>query len=225
MEDNEEQGDDPEATPDGETPSEDPPRFIYECVRCGHSCADRNFVEVTLEDLRAWTEDQTLAYLFPHLRLVPIGRPYLDIVLASDEGLRAFEEGDAEHRGCPVYDAENKLCNIYHSMPLYCRSFPLASNGRGYFIKDRECQGLGQGEMTAERLRAHREAAVAEFESRRETGMLMPTLQGLFTRFFVETSARTLDAMSPEDRSRLEELLAKQIEMGPEEQEQGDEGS
>lgn len=189
-----------------------PPKFLYECVRCGHSCADRNLVEVTLADLRRWAEDQTLAAIFPHLRLMAVGRPYLDVVIASDEGVQAFEAGDRENVGCPLHDRENKLCNIYHSMPLYCRSFPLAWNGSGYHLKDRECQGLGKGRMTAERLKAHRDAAREELEARRECGTLMPSLQGLFTRFFVEASARTLERMSPEDRSRLEELMAKQVE-------------
>jgi Fe-S-cluster containining protein len=200
-----------DGTGDAGGPTNGRPKFIYECVRCGHSCADRNIVEITLADLRAWTEDQTLASLFHHLRLVPVGRPYLDIVLASDEGVRAFEEGDVEKKGCPMYDSENSLCNIHHSMPLYCQAFPLAYNGNGYFIKDRECKGIGQGTMTAVRLEAHREAARRELEARRECGVLMPSLHGLFTRFFVEASTRALEAMSADDRGRLEELLAKQV--------------
>jgi Fe-S-cluster containining protein len=172
-------------------------------------------VEVTLADIRAWAGDQTLASLFAHLRLMAVGRPYLDIVLASDEGVKAFEMGDVEHKGCPMYDPENKLCNIYSSMPLYCRSYPLGYNGSSYFVKDRECQGIGQGHMTSETLKAHREAARQELEARRECGILLPSLQGFFTRFFVEASARTLEAMSPEDRSRLEELMARQLERSP----------
>jgi Fe-S-cluster containining protein len=188
-----------------------PPKFVYECVRCGHSCADRNFVEVTLADLRTWAEDESLTAIFPHLRLMAVGRPYLDVVLASDEGAEAFLRGDQEHAGCPMYDPDNKLCNIHHSMPLYCRSFPLAWNGSGYFLKDRDCQGLGSGTMTRERLEAHRKAARDELEARRECGILMPTLQGVFTRFFVEASTKTLEAMSEDDRRELEELMAKQI--------------
>jgi len=196
---------------DEEEEGTSPPKFVYECVRCGHSCADRNILEVTLADLRMWAEDQTLATLFPYLRIMAVGRPYLDIVLASDEGAEAFMQGDHEHKGCPMYDADNKLCNIYHSLPLYCASFPLAYNGNGYFLKDRECQGLGGGSMTQERLEAHRKAAREELDARRECGILMPSIQGIFTRFFVEASAKTLDAMSETDRKSLEELLAKQL--------------
>ena len=200
-----------EEAPDGEEERTSPPKFVYECVRCGHSCADRNMVEVTLADLRMWAEDQTLATLFPYLRLMAVGRPYLDIVLASDEGAEAFMQGDNEHKGCPMYDADNKLCNIYHSLPLYCTSFPLSYNGSGYFLKDRECQGIGAGSMTQERLEEHRKAARDELDARRECGVLMPSLQGIFTRFFVEASAKTLDSMSEADRKSLEELLAKQL--------------
>jgi Fe-S-cluster containining protein len=168
-------------------------------------------VEVTLSDLRTWAEDQSLAAVFPHLRLMAVGRPYLDVVLASDEGMEAYMAGDREHKGCPLFDADNKLCNIYHSMPLYCRSFPLAFNGTGYFIKDRECQGIGHGHMTKERLEAHRQAARDELDARRECGILMPSLQGVFTRFFVEASTKTLEAMSEDDRKSLEELMARQL--------------
>jgi Fe-S-cluster containining protein len=211
MSDAEEGGD----VPDGEGEKTSPPKFVYECVHCGHSCVDRNIVEVTLADLRAWAEDQSLASIFPFIRIMAVGRPYLDVVLASDDGAEAFEAGDVEHKGCPMYDADNKLCNIYHSMPLYCRSFPLAFNGTSYFIKDRECQGIGAGSMTQERLEAHRSAAREELEARRESGILMPTLQGIFTRFFVEASAKTLDAMSEDDRKSLEDLLAKQLRDSP----------
>lgn len=207
MSDTDDAGSIPETDDDGNPP----PKFVYECVRCGHSCGDRNLVEVTLEDLRTWANDQSLSAIFPHLRLMAVGRPYLDIVLASDEGMEAYLQGDGEHKGCPMYDVDNKLCNIHHSMPLYCRSFPLAFNGSGYFLKDRECQGIGQGHMTQERLEAHRQAARDELEARRECGILMPTFQGVFTRFFVEASAKTLEAMSEEDRRSLEDLMAKQI--------------
>lgn len=208
--------DDPTPETDEGT-TQTPPKFIYECVRCGHSCADRNFVEITLADLKVWTEDQSLASLYPYLRLMAVGRPYLDVVLASDEGMTAHEAGNNEHVGCPMYDVENKLCNIYHSMPLYCRSFPLAYNGSSYFVKDRECQGIGQGTMTTDNLKAHREAARDELDARRECGILMPSLQGFFTRFFVDASARALKAMSDDDRSKLEDIMAHQIKgKGPE---------
>ncbi len=185
------------------------PKFIYECVRCGHSCADRNFVEITLADLRTWAEDQTLAAIFPYLRLALLGRPYIDIILASDEGLAAAEEGEAELAGCPMYDADNKLCNIYHSMPLHCQAFPLAYNGTNYYVRDKECKGLGQGVMTRDGLAAHRDAARREFEARREAAVLMPILQGIFTRFFYDASSKVVEGLSEEDRANLEDILRR----------------
>ena len=65
--------------------------------------------------------------------------------------------------------------------------------------------------MTQERLEEHRKAARDELDARRECGILMPSIQGIFTRFFVEASAKTLDSMSEADRKSLEELLAKQL--------------
>lgn len=197
--------DDSDADPAGGRP----PKFIYECVRCGHSCVDRNHVELTVRDLRKWTEDQTIAAVFQHIRLAPLGRPFLDPVLASDEGLEQLRKGGAENRGCPLYDRENRLCNIYATMPLACRAFPLAYDGETFYVRDRECRGLGRGEMTADRLKAHRDAAREEHEARVETAMLVPVLQGLFTRFFVEESARVLDKVPDEDRRTIEEILTK----------------
>jgi Fe-S-cluster containining protein len=198
-------GDDDAAGPQGARP----PKFIYECVRCGHSCADRNHVELTLRDLQRWTMDQTLAAVFHHIRLAPLGNPFLDLVLASEEGLEAARDGDREWRGCPMHDRENRLCNIYATMPLACRAFPLAYDGEAFFIRDPGCKGLGQGEMTVERLKAHRDAAREELDARRETMMLMPALQGVFTRFFVDESNRALERMSEEDRKRIEEIVSK----------------
>jgi Fe-S-cluster containining protein len=186
-----------------------PPRFIYECVRCGHSCADRNYVELTVRDLRRWTEDQTIAAIFQHIRLAPLGKPFLDPVLASDEGLEQLRKGDAGNKGCPLYDRENRLCNIHATMPLSCQAFPLAYDGETFYVRDRECRGLGHGGMTADGLKAHRDAARAEHEARVETAMLMPVLQGLFTRFFVEESARVLDKVPEDDRRTIEDILTK----------------
>jgi len=194
-------------TPDPGT-SGRPPKFIYECVRCGHSCQDRNVLVITLRDIKHWVEDQTLEAIYRHIRLVDVGMPFLEPALASEEGLRAFREGDKEHKGCPLYDKENKLCDIYSSMPLACQAFPLAYDGERFLVRDRECKGLGQGEMTADRLRAHREAAREEHEALLETAMLIPAMQGMFTKYFWEESNRTLEAMSDEDRKKIEEVLS-----------------
>ena len=185
-----------------------PPKFIYECVRCGHSCQDRNVLVITLRDIKHWVEDQTLEAIYSHIRLVDIGMPFLEPAIASEEGLKAFHEGDKEHKGCPLYDKDNKLCNIYSSMPLACRAFPLAYDGERFLVRDRECKGLGQGEMTADRLRAHRDAAREEHEALLETAMLVPAMQGMFTKYFWEESNRTLEAMSEEDRKKIEEVLS-----------------
>jgi Fe-S-cluster containining protein len=187
---------------------ERPPKFIYECVRCGHSCQDRNVLVITLRDIKHWVEDQTLEAIYAQIRLVDIGMPFLEPALVSEEGLKAFREGDKEHKGCPLYDRENKLCNIYSSMPLACRAFPLAYDGERFLVRDRECKGLGQGEMTADRLKAHRDAAREEHEALLETAMLIPAMQGMFTKYFWEESNRTLEAMSDEDRKKIEEVLS-----------------
>jgi len=53
---------------------------------------------------------------------------------------------------CPFYDDENKICNIYFTLPSFCKTFPLYFNGEKYYVSDPSCTGIGQGEMTKEKL-------------------------------------------------------------------------
>lgn len=46
-----------------------PPRFVYNCVRCGQYCEKVEGVPVTLKDLRNWTEQQMMGTIMPHLEL------------------------------------------------------------------------------------------------------------------------------------------------------------
>jgi hypothetical protein len=51
--------------------------------------------------------------------------------------------------------------------------------------------------------------------------MLVPAMQGMFTKYFWEESNRTLEAMSEEDRKKIEEVLSH----AREEDKGGDEGT
>lgn len=138
----------------------------------------------------------------------------------EDEGKRAEDGGESDdgpedeepvqRRGCPFHDRENGLCQIYHALPTSCQAYPLGYNGSKYFIVDRECQGLGQGQMTVGSLTAIRDAARADFEARTETGQLLTTLHTLFMGRMAAHSARMMSGMDPEKLKQLGELLGHQ---------------
>ena len=46
-----------------------------------------------------------------------------------------------------MYDRDNKNCQIHHDMPLNCQAYPLGYNGEKYFVTDKACQGLGEGDI------------------------------------------------------------------------------
>ena len=88
-------------------------------------------------------------------------------------------ETKENEKGCPMYDSENKNCQVYHDMPLNCQAYPLGYNGEKYFVTDTACQGLGEGEMTAEQLKVQRDAAKEDYEARVESNTLVPLLYSI----------------------------------------------
>lgn len=177
-------------------------KYVFNCTKCGNCCEKREFVPVTLTDMRNWIKSGTINAVFPHLRfraLQTVGteekQELLTLVITGSEN------------GCSLFDKENRLCNIYHSMPLECKAFPLGYNGKNYFIKDKSVPGIGQGTMTKERLIEDRDNARADFEARIETQMMLPLLYSLFMQNLLEQQQKAMDEMPEEKRKQLDELL------------------
>ena len=170
------------------------PKFIYNCVRCGQYCSSVDGVPVTLQDLLRWQASGDLGRLVTHLGLDMVsGFPRL--VLKPSEG---------EERGCPVYDVESKDCGLYADLPLNCQAYPLGFNGEKYFVIDQACQGLGEGEMTTDKLRAQRDAARAEHEARSSSAATLPVMYGLVMRELMDQSRQAMESMTPEQKTELE---------------------
>ncbi len=193
-----------------ETKAESKPkkRYVFNCTKCGNCCEKREFVPISLADFRIWTQSGTINAVLPNLKLqtLQIGesdekQSYMTLVLAGSEN------------GCSMFDKENRLCNIYHSMPLECKAFPLGYNGKNYYIKDRSVPGLGQGSMTKERLIEDRDNARADFDARVETQMMLNLLYSLFMKNLIEQQQKAMEDMPEDKRKQLDELLK-----GPKEQ-------
>jgi Fe-S-cluster containining protein len=143
--------------------------------------------------------------VLPHLRIqsfqAPVGetqqpQEFMSLVLKGTED---------DH--CPMYDATNKLCNIYHSLPLECKAFPLGYNGKNYYIKDKSVPGLGNGIMTKDRLIDDRNAAKTDFDARIDSQMMVSVLYSLFMQNILEQQKKVMDEMPEDKRKQLDELL------------------
>jgi len=189
-------------------------KYIFNCTKCGQCCEKREFVPVSFADIRNWSTNGTINGVFPHLKILTfptnVGgetREAISIVLAGSD------------KGCPMYDQNNKLCNIYHSMPLECKAFPLGFNGQNYVIKDTTVPGLGNGSMTKDRLISDRDNARLDYDARVETQMLLPLTYSLFMKTLLEQQQKIRNDMSEDKRQQLEDLLKEETPEKPDQAE------
>ena len=175
------------------------PKFVYNCVRCGQYCSSVNGVAVYFEDLTRWRKNGTLSSIAQNIGMdMSLGFPQL--VLETKEG----------SKGCPMYDAENKNCQIYHDMPLNCQAYPLGYNGEKYFVTDKACQGLGQGEMTAEQLKNQRDSAKADYEAKIESNTVVPLIYSVIMGDLVDQSKKAMENMTEEQKTQLQDMIKEE---------------
>ncbi len=187
-------------------PAEDKPpkkKYVFNCTKCGQCCEKREYVPVSFDDIRKWTQSGVINSVFPNLKMQTFPtqiqgevREVVSIVIS------ALDKG-----GCPLFDQENKLCNIYHSMPLECLAFPLGYNGTQYYVKDKTVPGLGNGTMTKEQLIIDRDNARKDFEARVDTQTLLPFTYTLFMQNLIEQQQKIREEMPEEKRKQLDDLL------------------
>ncbi|MFX0124613.1 MAG: YkgJ family cysteine cluster protein [Candidatus Hodarchaeota archaeon] len=198
----EDTNEDKESQVEQETPPKLKKKYVFNCTKCGTCCEKREFVPISLVDLRNWTKSGTINAVFPNLKFqtLQVGeaeerQAVMTLVITGSEN------------GCSLFDHENRLCNIYHSMPLECKAFPLGYNGKNYYIKDKTVPGLGHGTMTKERLIEDRDNARADFEARVETQMMLPMMYSLFMQNLMEQQQKVMEEMPEEKRKQLDDLL------------------
>ncbi len=177
-------------------------KYVFNCTKCGQCCEKREIVPVTLTDIRNWTQSGIINSVFTHLKLRTIQ------IKEGDKPQELIALGlVGKEKGCPMYDKENKLCNIYHSMPLECKAFPLGFNGQNYYIKDNTVPGLGNGTMTKEKLIQDRDNARMDWDARLENQMILPLFYSLFMQNLLEQQQKAMEDMPEEKRKQLDELL------------------
>jgi len=187
-----------------------PSKFKFECQKCGACCQDRESIPVTFSDLAKWTKQGSfMSIILLHLELRGISDDDALGQLALVPYIKMKDEDENGKGICPFYDDENKICNIYFTLPSFCKTFPLYFNGEKYYISDPSCPGIGQGDMTKEKLQEIRNVAIRDFNERADTTIAMIPLQGMFIRHFMKQSQETIDKMSSKDKEKLDELIKK----------------
>ncbi|MBD3189437.1 MAG: hypothetical protein GF308_02285 [Candidatus Heimdallarchaeota archaeon] len=192
------------------------PKFKFECIKCGQCCQNREAIPVTYEDLARWTQQGSfMSIILPHLKLQSFSENDELSRIAMIPVIK-MKDSDENGRGtCPFYDEENKVCNIYFTLPVFCKTFPLSYNGKKFYISDNSCPGIGQGSMTKEKLKEMREIAIRDYNERTATTLAMIPVQGLFIRHFMEETQKTAERLSEKDREKLDELIKKSQQATP----------
>lgn len=183
-----------------------PGKYVFECQKCGQCCEKKDSVAISITDLERWNKDVTLPSLYPFLTIEAKNGDYFQISLKKPDS----KEGKIE-QGCPLYDAENKICNIYFSMPLSCKSFPLGYDGERYFLKDKNCPGIGKGKMSEETLKEVRKTAKEDFEARVSTTLLLPIMNSLTIKFLMEQSKKQIENLTDEQKDKLREIFGEDV--------------
>ena len=166
--------------------------------------------------MQRWFLDGTISYVLPFLQLREAPPAYVRLVIQK----LSTEGEDPNPSGCPLYDYNNKICNVYSSMPLHCAAYPLAFNGEKFYLVDTESPGIGNGNMTNESLELARQRAKDHFTALTTTSSLLPVLYAVIVGNIMRQSQETMESLSEEDKKKLEELFAKSRETDSSESEE-----
>ncbi|MBD3405397.1 MAG: hypothetical protein GF411_04560 [Candidatus Lokiarchaeota archaeon] len=197
----------------------DKKKYNFKCfeTECSNRvCCTRPEVNVTTGDLSRWTVANVLQHIMGALELkVPQGEGEIIRMVTVRKPL----ESDPEKTACALYHEESNNCTIRYIRPISCRTFPLQYNGEKFYVSNKQCPGIGEGDVTKEALKEAKELAEEEYEERVETQMALPAIYGMIMAQMIKQSQEAMKNMSPEDLEKLEEMMQKQKQDEPEEEE------
>ena len=170
------------------------------------ACHIRPTVNVTLSDLGRWTSQNYVTQILPGLSL---RFPEAEGQTITIEAARIALESDPEQTACIFYHEESNACKIRFSRPVSCMTYPLEYDGAKFVVSDKNCPGVGQGEITKDSLRESKELAEQEYRERLETVTALPGIYSLIVGQMMQQSADAMKDLSEEDRQRLDEIMSK----------------
>jgi Fe-S-cluster containining protein len=187
----------------------DKAKYSFKCLgqECdSQACHTREQVRVTLGDLARWTISGELEHIIPRIAVFPDkDDPELLAMVTFPKPMKA----DPKRTACVFYDEDNKSCGIAYSKPISCRTYPLEYDGNKYYISDKDCRGIGQGEVTKESLKEAKDLAEQDYNERVFTRHVLPGLYSVVMNTVSIQNQVALSNLSEEDRKKLEELVTK----------------
>ncbi len=184
-------------------------KYSFRCLeqKCTtRECHIRPNVNVTLGDLSRWTAQGYIGHIVVGLTIVP---PESENDLMTLETLRKPLKDESEITACVFFDEEANGCTIRYSRPISCRTFPLEYDGSKFYLSNKNCPGVGEGEVSKEALKEARDLAEKEFRERMDTIAALPAVYSLVMAPMVRQSAEAMERLSEEDRKKMDEILAK----------------
>ena len=184
-------------------------KYSFKCLEqeCDtKACHIRPSVNVTFGDLGRWASQNYLSQILPGVVLK---------LPESEEGSLVIEmariplKSDSEATACIFYHEEGNACRIRYSRPLSCKTFPLEYNGEKFFLSDKNCPGVGKGEVTKDALMELRGLAEQEYKERVETVIALPVVYSIIMNQMLRQSVEAMQNLSDEDRSKLDEIMSR----------------
>jgi Fe-S-cluster containining protein len=207
-------------------------KFTFKCTRCDDCCLARGPIPITFYDLEMWAKNGVIANFLPYLDIYNKPDGSIDLIMKPLPPTQ--KEGEETKRDpftpvpieelleekCPLYNKEKKECLVYENRPLSCRTYPLEYDGKNFTIVDVDCPGLNEEGMTKEELIEMRETAKRMFYELTRMRITLPVLNQLITQKvmmdLMRQNMKAMDAMSDEDRAKLDEIFKKNQDTPPE---------
>ncbi|MFW9944956.1 MAG: YkgJ family cysteine cluster protein [Candidatus Sifarchaeia archaeon] len=184
-------------------------KYSFKCLeqKCTtRECHIRPHVNVTFGDLGRWTTQGYIGHIIGGLRIVPPESEKDPFVI---EAVRKPLNDEPEIACCVFFDEDANGCTIRYSRPISCRTFPLEHDGEKYYLSNKNCPGVGQGEVSKEALKESRDLAEKDYIQRMETLVALPAIYSLVMAPMLRQSAEAMERLSEEDKKRMEEILSK----------------
>ena len=187
-------------------------KFSFKCLeqKCDtKACHIRPRINVTMGDIARWTSQNYLSQIIPGITLSMPSNENEPLALNT---LRKPLESDPEQTACIFYHEESNGCTIRYARPISCRAFPLEYNGEKYYLSDKNCPGVGEGEVNKEALKEVRNLAEQEYRERIETLAALPGVYSIFMGMMVRQSAEAMKDLSEDDKKHIEDIMSKSSE-------------
>ena len=187
-------------------------KFSFKCLeqKCDtKACHIRRRINITMSDIARWTSQNYLSQILPGITLSMPSNENEPLALTT---LRKPLESDPEQTACIFYHEESNGCAIRYSRPISCRAFPLEYNGEKYFLSDKNCPGVGEGEVNKDALKEVRDLAEQEYRERIETLAALPGVYSIFMGMMIRQSAEAMKDLSKDDKKSIEDIMSKSSE-------------